>query len=79
MFSIKCFFCKGKLSGGLTTHVVNTSNGVIIVKNVPCEKCEQCGETVYTGSIVKQLEVIVKQLANSMAEIVVVNFTEKVA
>ncbi|MFR2155542.1 MAG: YgiT-type zinc finger protein [[Eubacterium] siraeum] len=29
-----------------TTHVVNYSNSVVIIKNVPCEECEQCGEII---------------------------------
>jgi len=67
------------MTAGLTAHVVNTNNGVIVIRNVPCEKCEQCGETVYTGAIVKQLEVIVGELKKSMIEVVVVSFTDKVA
>ena len=76
---VKCFFCKGNMSSGFTTHVVNVNNSVIVIKNVPCEKCDQCGETIYTGTIVMQLESIVRQLKISMAEVVVVNFNDKVA
>jgi len=76
---MKCFFCKGKMSNGFTAHVVNTDNGVIVVKNVPCEKCDQCGETIYSGTIVKKLEAIVSELKKSIAEVVVVSFTDKVA
>ena len=75
---MKCFFCKGKMSSGFTAHVVNSDKGVIVVKSVPCEKCEQCGETVYTGTIVKQLEAIVRELKQSIAEVVVVSFADKV-
>ena len=76
---MKCFFCKGNMSTGFTTHVVNTDKGVIVIRNVPCEKCDQCGETVYTGTIVKQLEAIVGDLRHPIAEVVVVNYTDKVA
>jgi len=76
---MKCFFCKGNLSTGFTAHVVNTDKGVIIIKNVPCEKCDQCGETIYTGTIMNQLDAMVGELKHSMAEVVIVNFTYKVA
>jgi len=76
---MRCFYCKGRMSAGITAHVVNTDKGVIVIKNVPCEKCEQCGEVVYVGTIVKQLEVIVKELRRSLAEIVIANFDDKVA
>ena len=76
---MKCFYCKGKMSAGVTTHVVDFGKGVIIIRNVPCEKCEQCGETVYTGTVVKQLEKIVESLKNTLTEIAVVNYSDKVA
>jgi len=76
---MRCFFCKGHLSPDTTVHVVNTDKGVIIIRNVPCEKCDQCGETVYTGTIVKQLEAMVSSLHHSMAEVVIVSFANKVA
>ena len=76
---MKCFFCKGNMSTGSTAHVVNTDKGVIIIRNVPCEKCDQCGETVYTGTIMKQLESMLGELNHSMAEVVIVSFTDKVA
>jgi len=76
---MKCFYCKGKMSPGSTAHVVNFGGGVIVIKNVPCEKCEQCGETIYTGMIVKQLEEIVRDLKKTMVEVVIVSFDDKVA
>ena len=30
---------------------VNFNNSVIIIKNVPCEECEQCGEIFYTDEV----------------------------
>jgi len=67
------------MSAGFTAHVVNKDLGVIVIRNVPCEKCDQCGETVYSGTIVKQLETIVGKLCDSIAEVVVVSYSDKVA
>ena len=79
MNDMKCFFCKGNMSDGFMTHVVDLGKSVIVVRGVPCEKCDQCGETVFTGTIAKQLENIVDRLKNSFTVIVIVNFTDKVA
>ncbi len=47
-----CMLCKCKMiKNSFTTHVVNYSNSVIIIKNVPCEECEQCGEIFYTDEV----------------------------
>lgn len=48
--------CKNDKKNSFTTHVVNYSNSVIIIKNVPCEECEQCGEIFYTDEVAEQLE-----------------------
>lgn len=74
-----CFFCKGDMVAGQTTHVVDLGKCIVIVKNVPCMKCSQCGEVVYTGTVVKQLEKITAMLEVSLTEIAVVNYQDSVA
>lgn len=66
-----CMYCKCKtIKNSVTTHVVNYKGCIIIVKNVPCEECEQCGATYYTNDVVEKLEQIVnsaKQLKQEVA------------
>ena len=76
---MNCFFCKGDMAEGITTHVADFGNSVIIIRKVPCQKCEQCGEAVFTGTVVKQLEVMVENLKDSLMEVAVVNYSDKVA
>ena len=76
---MKCFFCKDDMKQGKTTHVVELDHCVIIVRNVPCLKCEQCGEVFLTVNVVKKLEGIVNTLRNAMTEVAVVNYSDKVA
>lgn len=74
-----CFFCKGDLVDSTTTHVVTLDNCIIIVKNVPCAKCSQCGETSYSDEVAEKLEYIVGSLRTALTEIAVVSYTDKVA
>jgi len=67
------------LEDGSTNHFVDLGSSMIIIKNVPCQKCDQCGEVVYDGITVRRIEQIVKALTYSLAEIAVVNYSEKVA
>ena len=64
-------YCKCKtVKNSITTHVVNYKGCIIIVKNVPCEECEQCGAKYYTNDVVEKLEQIVnsaKQLKQEVA------------
>ncbi len=74
-----CFFCKGEMKDGYTTHVTELKNCIVIVKNVPCMKCEQCGEVVYDGEVLTQLEKIMDTLETNLTEIAVVNYPNRVA
>jgi YgiT-type zinc finger domain-containing protein len=60
----------------MTTHVVNYKNCVIVVKNVPCEECEQCGEKYYTDAVAEQLEILVNEAKKLMQEIAVIDYAK---
>lgn len=72
-----CMFCKcDTVKKSVTTHVVNYKNCVIVVKNVPCDECEQCGEKFYSDEVAEQLERIVNIAKELMQEISVIDFTK---
>jgi YgiT-type zinc finger domain-containing protein len=68
-----CVYCKGQeFTQTLTTHVVNYKGRLIIIKNVPCEECVQCGEQYFSNAVARQLERLVqaaKQLAQELSVI----------
>jgi YgiT-type zinc finger domain-containing protein len=70
-----CFFCKGSMQAELTTHFAQVGACIIVVKNVPCSKCTQCGEVSYSGTVAQRLEQIVAELEKSLTEIAVVNYS----
>jgi len=73
-----CFYCKGNMKDNETTHVVNLKHCIVIVKNVPCLECDQCGESVYNNEVALHLEKIVKMAATAITEIAVVNYSDKI-
>ena len=74
-----CFMCKGHLIDKPTTFMVDIEKSIIIVRNVPSQVCNQCGEVSYNNDVTKQLEKIVNSLRKSITEIAVVNYADKVA
>lgn len=76
---MNCFMCKGKLEEKNTTFMVELDNCIIIIKNVPSLVCEQCGEVLYSNDVSKQLEKLVNAVRNSITEITIINYSEKVA
>jgi len=74
-----CFFCKGTLKESTTTHVTDIGERAIIVRGVPCLKCDQCSEISYTGAVYEKLESILDALKDSMMEVAIINYSDKVA
>lgn len=74
-----CFMCKGDLENKNTTFMVELDNCIIIIKHVPSQVCKQCGEVSYRDDVAKQLEKLINSVKNTITEITVINYTEKVA
>ena len=73
-----CMLCKcDTVKQSTTTHVVNYNGSVIIIKNVPCEECEQCGEIFYTDEVAERLEVMVNDAKKLLQEISVIDYRIK--
>ena len=73
------FFCKGDMKESTTTHFAELEKCIVIIKNVPCTKCTQCGEVVYSGTVIARLEKIIDELSGILTEIAVVNYSDQVA
>lgn len=72
-----CMFCKCEtVTPSLTTHVVNYNGAIIVIKNVPCEECEQCGEKFYTDDVAEKLEKMVNAAKQMMQEIAVLDYSK---
>lgn len=72
-----CMYCKCEtMISSSTTHVVNYKNCIIIIKNVPCEECEQCGEKYYSDEVAKQIEVLVNAAKQLMQEIAIIDYSK---
>ena len=76
---MKCISCKAETSFGTTTDVTDLGKCLVIVRNVPCHKCSECNEIIYTGDVIKRLEAIVKNAEMAMNEIAVVDYSNLAA
>ena len=56
---MKCMKCGATAQKGFTTNVTDLQDCLIIVRNVPCFKCLECNEIIYTGDVIQQLEEII--------------------
>lgn len=75
-----CFYCSSKkILRTYTNYTVSFDDFVIVVKNVPCEKCAECGEKYFSDEVMAKLEQIVAGAKNSAEEIYVTDFVKKIA
>ena len=74
-----CVFCKGDMLQGTTTDFTDLGTCMVIIKNVPCQKCNQCGEVIYTGRVMQDVEQIIDSLKDSLMEVVITSYSNKAA
>lgn len=71
-----CIECGTKAVPGFTTDVTDIGNCLIIIRNVPCFKCTECNEIIYTGDVVQHLEKIIETSKQMMQEISIVDYSK---
>ncbi len=70
-----CISCGKQAKKGFTTDVTDLGTCLIIIRNVPCYKCSECNEIIYTGDVLKKLETIIASAKNIMQEISIIDFS----
>lgn len=69
-----CFFCKGDMAPSTTTHMIELEHCILIVKNVPCHRCSQCGEVTLGSDVIEELDKLALLFESAMTEVAVVNY-----
>ncbi len=69
-----CFTCKGNIEKTTTTYMTEYDGCYIIIKNVPCNKCTQCGEEYLNGITLQKIETILARLKGALTEFAVVDY-----
>lgn len=71
---MKCMRCGHETYESTTTEAIELEGGVLVIRNIPCYKCETCDEIHFTGDVVKKLEEIIDSAKQHLQELSVVNF-----
>lgn len=72
---MKCIRCGNSTYKSTTTEAIELGSGVLVIRNIPCYKCEICDEIHFTGNVVKQLEQIIAAAKQRMEQLSVVDFS----
>ena len=72
---MKCIRCGNETYKSTATEAIELGSGVLVIRNIPCYKCEMCDEIHFTGDVVKQLEQIIAAAKQRMEQLSVVDYT----
>lgn len=73
---MKCQVCGAAVEKGLTTSVTDLGKCLIIVRNVPCYKCSECNEIIYSADVVQRLETIIEAAKQLMQEVSIIDYSQ---
>lgn len=76
---MKCLKCAAEAVKITTTDVTDLGDCLIIIRNVPCYKCTECNEILYTGDVMRKLDAIIAKAKQTLNEISVIDFAKKAA
>ena len=75
---MKCMKCGKEAFKSTTTEAIELGFGVLVIRNIPCYKCEECDEIFYTGDVALKIEEITERVKQFIQEVTVVDY-EKAA
>ena len=60
----------------MTSEAIELGFGLLVIRNIPCYKCEECDEIFFTGDVVQKIEEMVDEAKQRMQETRVVYFDD---
>ena len=76
---MKCMICKAdSMVNDRSTYFAQLPNCYVIIENVPCRKCTQCGEVVYATSVMEKIDELLKKVEAITSKILIMNYDQAV-
>ena len=72
-----CLSCKmEEMEASTNSYFVMLKNCYIIIENVPCFKCRQCGEVYYKASVLEKIDDILEKTENIASKIFIMDYRQ---
>lgn len=72
---MKCMSCKnGCMKESVTTYFTKVNGCYVIIENVPCLKCDQCGEEFLNISIAEKIDEILDSIEKISSKIFILDY-----
>jgi YgiT-type zinc finger domain-containing protein len=74
---MRCLSCKSDtMKKDYGVYFAQFEKRYIIIENVPCFRCEQCGEVVYSTSVMGRIEQIINKVKVLASKIIIMDYSE---
>lgn len=71
---MKCMRCGREAYKSTTSEAIEMGFGLLVIRNIPCYKCLECDDILYTGDVVKKIEEITEKVKLLMQEFTIIDF-----
>ena len=73
---MRCLICRSdSMENDKSTYFAQLDNCYVIIENVPCSKCSQCGEVVYSVAVMERIEEILDRIQNIASKIFILDYS----
>ena len=76
---MNCLKCSADAVKSTTTDVTDFGNCLILIRNVPCYKCTECNEIMYSGDVIRKLDEMIAKAKQPLNEISIIDFSRNAA
>ena len=73
---MKCLKCGAATYASTTSEAIEMDFGLLVIRNIPCHKCEECDEILYTGDVVEKIESIIDNVKKLMQNLTIIDFAK---
>ena len=74
---MRCTSCKsGEMFESKTSYFAQLKDCYVIIENVPCLKCKQCGDVVFRSSVVEKIDDILDGLEKIVSKISIIDYAK---
>lgn len=71
---MKCMRCGKDAYPSTTTEAIEIGFGLLVIRNIPCYKCEECDEIFYTGDVTLKIERITETVRLLAQDITIIDY-----
>lgn len=63
------------MEDGVATYTAEAKKCIVVIKNVPCKRCQECGEVLYQTEKLEKIDTLVEMTEQLTSEISVIDYS----